>query len=337
VRLNVGARKTDERKPFVGNKREFNIVSNRYINDHEDKTQGDTMKVHDDLQDKYNRTHDYNCLTAEFYDKGKESEYQEKRVKDQQEHGKDFVDRLPPTIKNRETIIFDPTREVPEAIKVLDQKKKDAMQKYEVRYKVEQNLRERDFAAQDKAHEMKLMRINDQKFTEHLDRGFDILTMNDFDKNQLSYTAKPVQTKWEKLKLTSNNAIQVQQSTKAPSEKPGLTASDLKQAKSPETVSPIYRSPIGKGTSFSAWKDPMRSASALGFEGRLGSDKEYRSDQKVKEPVYNLADKYNQYCVPPKRVIDDFNTRTLPQIKVSDNSLKFSMLKTGGFKRSTIA
>lgn len=134
------------------------------------------------------------------------------------------------------------------------------------------------------------------------------------------------------------DTVQVQQPSKiTTAEKTGLTSSDLKQAKGPETGSPLYRSPVVKGSSFSGWKDNMRSASALGFEaGRLGSDKEFRSEQK-REGVYNLADKYNQYCVPPKRVVDDFNTRTLPQIKVTDNSLKFTMLQTGGFKRGQTA
>jgi hypothetical protein len=336
VRLNVGARKKDERKPFVGNKREFNIVSNKYITGHEDKTLNDTLKAKKDLNDKYSRTHDYNCLTAGFYDKEKETVYQEVRVKEQQEHGKNLAEKLPPTIRNRETIIFDPTREVPEAIKVLDQKKKDAMQKYELRYKVEQDLRERDFASQDRAEEMKLKRINPQKFTEHLEKGFDILTMNDYDKNQLPYVAKPVQTKWEKLRLTSNNTVQVQQPSKVITEKPALTSADLKPTKGLDTVSPLYKSPsLIKGSSLSGgWKDTIRSTSAVGFDaGRIVSDQGFRSEHKGREAVYNLADKYNQYCVPPKRVVDDFNTRTLPQVKIADNSLKFSMIKTGGFKR----
>jgi len=316
VRLNAGARKKDERKPFGGNKREFNIVSNKYINEHEDKTMNDTMKAKNELTDKYNRTHDYNCVNAEFYDKEKETQFQQTRIMEQQDHGKNFADKLPPTIKNRETIIFDPTRDVPEAIKVLDQKKKDAMKKYELRYKVEQDLRQRDFASQDKADEMKLKRINPQKFTEHLEKGFDILTMDDYDKTKLPYAAKPVQSKWEKLRMTSNNPVHVQQPTRVAVEKPALTSNDLKQAKSIDTISPLYKSPT------------LRSTSAVGFEaGRVVSE------PKGKETVYNLADKYNQYCVPPKRVVDDFNTRTLPQVKIADNSLKFSMIKTGGFKR----
>jgi len=72
-------------------------------------------------------------------------------------------------------------------------------------------------------------------------------------------------------------------------------------------------------------------------EENFGYTKTFQSaQQRAKEPVYNLADKYNQYCVPPKRVVDDFSTRTLPQIKVADNSLKFGLTKTGGFKKLDI-
>jgi len=336
VKLNVDNKKKDNRKTNNGNKREFNIVSNRYFEDHEVKNEGDVKKVQQDLKNKYDRTHDYNPLLAQYYDTTKEAHYQEKRVKDQQEHGKHQIEKLPPTIKNRETIIFDPTREVPEAIKILDQKKKEAMKKYEIRYKVEEQIKTRDIDYQDKAEQMKLQRINDKKFTEHLDKGFDIITMNDYDKSQLKYTAKPVQTKWEKLRLTSNNITQVQQSLKTPIEKQtSLTSNDLKQG----------REALGRVASFSGLKDTIRSASVTGGDLiRIGSrfqdsndstqTKELKNaNQRTKEPVYNLADHYNQYCVPPKRVVDDFNTRTLPQIKVADNSLKFNLTKTGGFKR----
>lgn len=188
------------------------------MNDHETKAEADYSRVKNDLNDKYNKTHNYNLLLGEFYDKNKEEQYQQQRIKDQQEHGKAKMEKLPPTIKNRylfllninshpihrETIIFDPTREVPEAIKILDQKKKDAMKKYEVRYQFENQTRERDIELQDKNEQMKLARINDKKYTEHLDKGFDILTLNEYNKDNLKYTAKPAPTKWEKLRLTSN-------------------------------------------------------------------------------------------------------------------------------------
>ena len=78
------------------------------------------------------------------------------------------------------------------------------MKKYEVRYQVENQTRERDIELQDKNEQMKLARINDKKYTEHLDKGFDILTLNEYNKDNLKYTAKPAPTKWEKLRLTAN-------------------------------------------------------------------------------------------------------------------------------------
>jgi len=168
--------------------------------------------------------------------------------------------------------------------------------------------------------------------------------MNDYDKSQLPYVAKPVQTKWEKIKLTANPGIQVQQTTKSSSDKLGLTSQDLKQARSSEGVG--FRGRFtqevdtGKNTNVSGWKDTMRSGSQtynMGEQSKAAdfySMKEFKTGNlRAKEPAYSLADQYNQYCVPPKRVVDDFNTRTLPQIKVADSSLKFSITKTGGFKR----
>jgi len=100
----------------------------------------------------------------------------------------------------------------------------------------------------------------------------------------------------------------------------------------------------GKVTNLSGWNQgrssSMVNSEVVGVtktEDNFGKTKSFQSaQQRSKEPVYNLADKYNQYCVPPKRVVDDFNTRTLPQIKVADNSLKFGLTKTGGFKRLDI-
>jgi len=320
---------------------EYNIISNMYLANHDSKTEVDKKKVEQELHNKYTKTHDYNALLSEFYDKDKEAHYQEKRAKEQQEHGKQKAEKLPPTIKNRETIIFDPTREVPDAIKKLDQKKKDAMKKYELRYKVEEQVKERDYEQQAKDQQLRLNRINDKKFTEHLDKGFDIITMNDYDKSQLKYVPKPNPTKWEKLKLTSNSSIQVQPN-KSAIEKPSLTSVDLKKANSSEGSR--FADNI-RPAALNAWKESMRSASMASNDGvksgtkfyespEFSQTKEFKSSQqRSKEPAYNLADKYSQYCVPPQRVVDDFNTRTLPQIRVADNKLKFGLTTTVGFKK----
>lgn len=52
-----------------------------------------------------------------------------------------------------------------------------------------------------------MKRIYDKKFTEHIDKGFDIITMDDYETSKLSYVPKPSNTKWEKLRLTSNSKL----------------------------------------------------------------------------------------------------------------------------------
>lgn len=42
---------------------------------------------------------------------------------------------------NREALVFDPTKEVPEAIKKIDIQKKNAKKRYETRYELEKEMK----------------------------------------------------------------------------------------------------------------------------------------------------------------------------------------------------
>jgi len=147
------------------------------------------------------------------------------------------------------------------------------------------------------------------------------------------------------ISLTLLIASVSQPFVKTQTEKSSLTYHDLKQTRSqesPTTRGSRFVETTGKVTNMPGWKDIARSGSVLNPEpfGTGNGDNFYQtkdfktSQQRAKEPVYNLADKYNQYCVPPKRVVDDFNTRTLPQIKVADSNLKFGLTQTGGFRKA---
>ena len=60
--------------------------------------------------------------------------------KSKKDHIQKAYDRIPPSMKYRESIIVDPTKEIPEAIKQIDIKKKLAKQRYEIRYQLEKDL-----------------------------------------------------------------------------------------------------------------------------------------------------------------------------------------------------
>jgi hypothetical protein len=53
--------------------------------------------------------------------------------------------------------------------------------------------------------ERKLNRINDKKYTEHLEKGYDLLTLDDINHDKAKYEIKPHLNTWEKIMMDSNS------------------------------------------------------------------------------------------------------------------------------------
>mgnify|MGYP000373130927 CR=1 FL=1 len=146
--------------------RDFNIVSNKYWEGHDDKDKKDRAEIKQDLDDKYKKTHDFNYVTCSYYDQGKEDAFVHYRKEKQANHGKEYLNRLPPTLRMRETIVFDSSKAVPEEVKRFDEFKKNQKKRYEKRYEVEQELRDRDIELQDRNEDMALNRYRGEKYYE---------------------------------------------------------------------------------------------------------------------------------------------------------------------------
>lgn len=158
--------------------RDYNIISNKYWEGNDPKQEADTDAVKKELDERYKKTHDFNHLTCKFYDEMKQEDYIKEREKRQKEHGKDYLNRLPPTLKARETIVFDSTKEVPEEVKAFDLKKKNQKRRYEKRYDLEQEYRDLDIENQDKTENMAINRYKGQKYYEEKQKGYDNITLD---------------------------------------------------------------------------------------------------------------------------------------------------------------
>jgi len=55
--------------------RDYNIITNRYLELHEDKSNTDKLIEKHELAEKYWKTHVYDHVTGQFYDPKKEEEY----------------------------------------------------------------------------------------------------------------------------------------------------------------------------------------------------------------------------------------------------------------------
>lgn len=79
-------------------------------------------------------------------------------------HGLDSLNKLPPTYKYRESVLFDPSKPIPEEIKNIDKKKENNLQKYKLKYKIEQEVKGRDFSTQDEKLKRLQERFNEEKY-----------------------------------------------------------------------------------------------------------------------------------------------------------------------------
>jgi hypothetical protein len=107
-------------------------------------------------------------------------------------------------LKVRETIVFDPYKEVPEEVKAFDLKKKNQKKRYELRYTLEQQYRDQGVDAEERAREIAVNRYNGEKFYEEALKGYDNLTLEKTDLGKYEETAyvKPKMGLWQKIQAS---------------------------------------------------------------------------------------------------------------------------------------
>lgn len=78
--------------------RDFNIISNKYITNHQTKDAIDKEMARVGAAEKFWQTRDFNPLTCTFYDERKEADYKQRSESKAKNHGTGFNDRLPATV-----------------------------------------------------------------------------------------------------------------------------------------------------------------------------------------------------------------------------------------------
>ena len=191
--------------------RDFNIVSNEYWEGHTDKAKRDLESTKNGLSDKYKATHDFNPLIGTYYDAEKEKEFIEERREKETQHGKEYLERLPPTLRVRETIVFDPNKPIPEEVKRFDELRKNQKKRYEKRHQLEQEYRDLDIAQQDSSEQKVLNRFHGDKFFEEKYKGFDNFTLQN-TKEQVQVLSthahmKPKLGLWEQIQAGAEEPL----------------------------------------------------------------------------------------------------------------------------------
>lgn len=169
--------------------RDYDIITGRYIRNHEEKVGEDQKAYKAEAAEKYWKTHDYDLLKGKFIDEEKEREFEEKRKAEALLHGLDRVDRLPDGVKYSESSLYQPInmQVVDEArLREIDERRRNAKKRYESRFDLEREYRvrsiqHRDVEEQERQKTLRINRVNAQRFLEVRDRGYNIITHSPFE------------------------------------------------------------------------------------------------------------------------------------------------------------
>lgn len=69
------------------NFKNYNIVTNKYLEHHDNKVVADEVVLRAEAAKKYWKTHDFDAVNCIYYDDKKEKEFQEKRIEEMKTHG----------------------------------------------------------------------------------------------------------------------------------------------------------------------------------------------------------------------------------------------------------
>eukprot|EP00930_Biecheleria_cincta_P075102 TRINITY_DN62298_c0_g1_i1.p1 TRINITY_DN62298_c0_g1~~TRINITY_DN62298_c0_g1_i1.p1 ORF type:complete len:455 (+),score=60.24 TRINITY_DN62298_c0_g1_i1:122-1486(+) len=187
--------------------KDFNVLTNRYLQDHEVKQMRDQELARLEAAEKHRTANFFNPLTAKFVDS-----QMEERIR-AAEDAHDTEIRLrgensePLTHRGNVTKGYDLiTHRVhdPDLISHIVSAEHARKTRYATRHLAEQEVRQRDVEAEDALRQSKIDKTSHERYMETTRRGFDILTNQQFGSSRNQKARPPALTKphadvWEKV------------------------------------------------------------------------------------------------------------------------------------------
>ena len=158
--------------------RDYNIISNRYVEYHDAKEEANLDIARAEAAKEFWKRNDFDPVRGEYFDQDKEKTYKTERIEKAKVHGKDQVKKLPATVQN-EAMMYNPINNCIEDESRLNEKdlrEKNKKKRYEARGIHEEYTKKRVEDEVKKAQDMKLRKVSHMRVREEVERGFDILS-----------------------------------------------------------------------------------------------------------------------------------------------------------------
>jgi len=198
--------KTEPRKLHAHLVKDFNIVTNRYLDNHDAKEgQAKHLSLLDSTQ-KYMRQNRFDPLTQQFADPRHEELVRAADHAREVEVVLRAQQQVPPTFKGRQSVhygIISHDVHNEDAIRMWDQLEDERTDRYKARYIAEHNAAAQEVKETSTTKSRRLNRIAPERFQEPKRRGYDIIDNYDYGqgpKEKYLHDAftKPRMTPWEK-------------------------------------------------------------------------------------------------------------------------------------------
>jgi hypothetical protein len=164
--------------------KDYNVVNNRYLHDHENQLARDKELNKLQATAKYRERNRFNPLTQQYTDGDENLRMRSWEESHKIEAVEQAQAQIPPTSKHRASAywnVINHRQANADTLKMIDLAEDERKERYKNRYIVENNLHVRDIQSDQIDNERRLNRINHENFAEPLRRGFDIVTGEGFN------------------------------------------------------------------------------------------------------------------------------------------------------------
>lgn len=189
--------------------KDFDIISNRYTDSHEVRAARDSELNLREAAYKYSEANRYDPLTQQFNDPQVEERARCCDDAREVEASLRFQAGIPPCVRGRLSEHYDLVRHEerdPESLKVWDDLEARRRERFKNRFIMDQAIHAQDLRAEQIQHCRRMNRIAPERYTEAVNRGYDVVTNQTYgsrplQKNLYKSLARPRMAPWEKAMM----------------------------------------------------------------------------------------------------------------------------------------
>jgi len=177
----------------AGLPRDFNILSNKYRDSHDDKIQLEKEVMRRTAAKKYWETHDYDPLTCNYLDPEKEHAYLRGVEAESAKQPMKQFNRLPPSLQKGEGYVYDITTHTIKNHELYDRKKASEQAWFDSRsstWKRDEEIRDRSAQRQQLDDQRATNRASHTRYVEKFQYGYNIVDHRDY-RNPETYMPPP--------------------------------------------------------------------------------------------------------------------------------------------------